>query len=151
MTGYLLDTNVVSELFRPSPAAPVMAWLESLAADSSIHTASIVVSELAFGIERLPRGNKRIQLQRWFDELLRTTFRERVLPFGMAEALCYGRLASVLGHKQPHALQVQDVQIAATASCHGLVIVTRNSRDFDGLGVSLLNPWDIDGNGNVQP
>jgi predicted nucleic acid-binding protein len=141
---------VVSELVRPSPAPAVLGWMEVIGPDDVICTASIVISELAFGIERLPQGRKRIQLQDWFDELLRTTFENRVLPFGVAEGLCYGRLAARLKQKQPHALQVQDVQLAAVATCRGLTIVTRNMRDFEGLGVSLLNPWDADGSGNGQ-
>ncbi|WP_027133919.1 type II toxin-antitoxin system VapC family toxin [Geminicoccus roseus] len=142
MTGYLLDTNVISELFKPEPDPSVLAWFEAVTGEDKLLTASIVVSELAFGIERLPPGRKRRDLQAWFDDLLETTLAGRVLPFDLPEALQYGRLAALLRDKQPHALQVQDVQIAAVACQRALTVATRNARDFAGLGVPLVNPWE---------
>lgn len=142
MTGYLLDTNVVSELFKPDPIPLLLAWFDTVTVEDELFVASIVVSEIAFGIERLPEGRKRRGLQAWLDGLLKTTFDGRILPFGLAEALQYGRLAASLRAKQPHTLQVQDVQIAAVARQRSLTVVTRNTKDFAGLDVLLVNPWE---------
>ena len=140
MTGFLLDTNVPSELTRPESDARVEKWLDE-ADDEQLFLSVISLAEILRGIVVLPEGRRRRQLQRWLDGTLRPWFRGRILPVteGIAE-----RWAIPAGQRQLQGrpLRMADGLIAATALQHDLTLVTRNVRDFVGLGVSVVNPWE---------
>ena len=140
MNGFLLDTNVPSELTRPNPETAVRRWLEA-ANDDELYFSVISLGEILKGITVLPSSKKRTGLDVWLNETLRTWFAGRILPVTEPVAERWGRLAAIRQLKG-RPLKVADGLIAATALEHDLTLVTRNERDFEGLGLELFNPWN---------
>jgi predicted nucleic acid-binding protein len=141
MSGFLLDTNIPSETLRPVPNANVSAWLQSQR--QKIQFISVVtIGELRRGATLLPRSTKRTQLEHFIDVAIPLWFSDRVLPVTKAIAERWGVLD---GQRQAagRPLGVADGMIAATAMEHSLTLVTRNSKDYQGLEVTLFNPWDL--------
>lgn len=139
MTGYLVDTNIPSELTREVPDARVSAFIRS-AGKESLFLSVMTVGEICKGIDLLPLSQKRSDLQIWFDINVRSWFAGRILPVSEAIAERWGQMAAT-ARKQGIALAVVDGVIAATALEHGLTLVTRNVKDYGGLGVAGKNPW----------
>ena len=140
MKGFLLDTNIPSEMTRPSPQPSVSAWLDD-ADDDRLYFSVVSLGEVLKGVTLLSESKRRIQLQQWLDETLRPWFEGRVLPVNQPIAERWGVLTGQcqLKGRPP---KVVDGFIAATAPEHDLTVVTRNVKDFAGLGVSVFNPWD---------
>lgn len=136
---YLLDTNILSELVRPQPDPGVVNWVLAHA-DPLYHLSVVSLSELQFGISRLPPGQRRDRMQAWLAHDLSQRFADRCLGVDEAVALRCGQLRA---DRQTRGapLHVADGLIAATAAIHDLVLVTRNIRDFVGLDLQLLNPF----------
>ena len=132
---YLLDTNIVSELRKPKPHGGVMAWISAKGA-SSLYLSAMTIAELQRGVEmtREQDDEKAGQIEAWLEQL---TLTGQVL--AMDAAVC--RAWAKLMHRRSDTL-VEDAFIAATASVHRLVVVTRNLRDFKTLGVDTLNPFE---------
>lgn len=139
MTGFLLDTNIPSELTRPKSDPQVENWLDN-ADDDHLFFSVVSLGEIFKGITILPESKRRKQLEQWLDETLRPWFEGRVLPVSEAIAERWGILAGQCQLKG-RVLKVADGLIAATALEHDLTVVTRNERDFSDLGVGVLNPW----------
>lgn len=138
MSGFLIDTNVISEVARLKPDKGV---LEFLAGQQSPHVSIITIHELVYGIERLQTGSQRQRkLQKLIDEFL-DTFAESILPATERIARTAGALRAK-AQKDGHTAGLADVLIAATALVHGLTVATRNAGDFEKLGVPTLNPWN---------
>jgi toxin FitB len=136
----VLDTNVVSEMMRPAPDANVLNWLNVQVADE-LWLNSVVVSELMFGIARLPGGARKRELADTFAAMLSEDFAGRVLSFDLEAAVIYAALAAGCEAKgRPVAMA--DGQIAAVCLAHGAKLASRNSKHFEGLGLLLVNPWD---------
>lgn len=138
-TMFLLDTNVVSELrkVRAGRADPQVArWADSVES-AQLYLSVVVVQELEIGVRLLERRDpaQGQLLRRWLDDQVLPAFAERILPVDTAIAL---RSAAL---HVPDPRPVRDGLIAATAAVHGMTVVTRNERDFDGTGVEVLNPW----------
>ena len=138
--GYLLDTNVPSETLRPLPDARVASWLARQAKDSQFLSV-VTIGELRRGITLLAPGARRTQLEHFIEVTVPLWFAVRVLPVTQAIAERWGVID---GERQAagRPLGIADGMIAATALEHGLTLVTRNVKDFAGLGIVLLNPWD---------
>ncbi len=130
----LVDTNVLSELPRSRPNANVVAWF---AAQETIHVSVVTLEELTFGIARASPA-ARLRLMRWLDALLDA--RPMVLDVTAAIARASGELRAAREGRGRRVAQA-DMLIAATALAHGLTLVTRNGRDFDGCGVALVDPF----------
>ena len=132
---YLLDTNIVSELRKPKPHGGVMAWISAKDA-SSLYLSAMTIAELQRGVEmtREQDDEKAGQIEAWLEQLMLTG---QVL--AMDAAVC--RAWAKLMHRRSDTL-VEDAFIAATASVHRLVVVTRNVRDFKTLDVDTLNPFE---------
>ena len=132
---YLLDTNIVSELRKPKPHGGVMAWISAKDA-SSLYLSAMTIAELQRGVEmtREQDDKKAGQIEAWLEQLMLTG---QVLAMDAAVCRAWARLM----HRRSDTL-VEDAFIAATASVHRLVVVTRNVRDFKTLGVDTLNPFE---------
>jgi len=133
---YLLDTNVVSELRKPHADRRVRAWAQEVP-PPSLFLSAITVLELETGILQIERRDKKqgAALRGWLDKQVLPAFAERVLPVDLVVALQCARL------HVPDRMADGDALIAATALVHGLVVVTRNTSDFESAGVSLFDPW----------
>jgi predicted nucleic acid-binding protein len=140
MSGFLIDTNILSEYNRPGgPDAGVKRWLET-ADRQSQHVSVITLAEIQKGIELLAEGKRRTLLELWLKEDLETWFASRILSVDRPVASHWASLMSqAIRRGKP--LPTVDSLIAATALAHGL-IVTRNVRDFQDTGATVLNPWE---------
>ena len=134
----VIDTNVASELMRPSPAVAVQDWVRSRDA-RQLYTTAITVAEIRYGIERLPEGRRKEDLRAAAAEIFET-FAEQVLPFDATAAEQY---ALVVSQRDRLGLPIGgfDAQIAAICRAHGAALATRNLADFDKTGVEVINPW----------
>ena len=137
MTGFLLDTNVVSELTKKSPDPGVIAFLSE---QDNLWLSPIVLHELEFGLQLLPQGSSRDRLRQTLSELI-AEYEDQVLPVKRKEAEWAARLRAQ-AHLSGRVLHLSDALIAGTAKSHNLSIATRNIGDFDGLDVDVLNPWE---------
>jgi predicted nucleic acid-binding protein len=139
MTGFLLDTNCISEINRPKADARVMAWFNA-ADERRLYLSVLVLGEIRKGAALLAPGARRRDLERWLDTELPRRFRDRILPIDAAIAHRWGTLTAEARLKGI-TVSTTDGLLAATALKHDLALVTRNVKDFEGLGVTLLNPW----------
>jgi predicted nucleic acid-binding protein len=137
--GTVLDTNVISESKKPRPSPQVQAWFEQQDPDRLYLTVT-VVSELSMGIERLPLGRKRRDLEQWLDDLLEREFNGCIISLAAPAARLAGRLAAA-SIAQGRAGNMIDAQIAAVALRHGFLIATRDAEDFAPFAVPIVNPW----------
>jgi toxin FitB len=133
--SFLLDTCVLSEGVKSPPDDFVIQWTRSTP-EREQFTSVIAVAELKFGIEAMPQGRRRTQLDDWFRDTLRPSLGDRVIPFDESCAMVWASLRA----RAPNA-KFADSQIAATALAHGLTLVTRNVRDFAFAGLPVFNPW----------
>jgi toxin FitB len=136
--GYLVDTNVPSELTRETPDARVVAFLRK-ARKESLFPSVMTLGEICKGIDLLPASQKRDALQEWLEVEVRSWYAGRILTVTESITERQGHLAA-RAKQQGIAVKVVDAVIAATALEHGLTLVTRNVKDFASLGVVLLNP-----------
>jgi predicted nucleic acid-binding protein len=139
VSGFLLDTNIISAFVKPEANKPVIDWLEA-AASETLFVSVITVGDLRLGIENLPTGKRRSQLEQWLETGLPDWFETNLLPVTMAIGERWGRM-TIEAKRNGMTLGTPDGLIAATAAEHDLSVVTRNVKDFEGLGVSILNPW----------
>jgi len=137
--GMLLDTNIVSELIRPRPNPAIVGWIDAQDEDRT-YLSVATLAELRDGIERLPGGARRQALDRWLIEDLLPRFERRILGVDAPTADAWGRMLA-FGRRHGRPLGSMDALLAATAQAHGLQLATRNTRDFTGLGLSLIDPW----------
>ena len=137
MVKYLLDTNIISEIRKGPRCHPnVAAWCSNLEEDS-LYLSVLVLGEIRKGIEGL-RGRdagKANELDLWLEQL-QTNFQSQILPVDIAISREWGRFSSL------HTVPIVDGLLAATATAHGLVLVTRNTRDFADFGIQLINPFE---------
>ncbi len=138
---YLLDTCVVSELANRHPVPGVLEWLKAQDSES-LYLSVVTVGELRKGIAKRGGDDRGLKLEKWLREDILGAFSDRILPVDNEVALEWGRLcgeAERIGRKRP----AVDALIAATATVHGLQLVTRNVSDMEGMGLRLpiLNPF----------
>lgn len=136
----ILDTNVVSEALRPEPAPAVLDWLDAWQS-AELFTTAITEAELWYGIERLPLGERRSRVAEAVGAILDVDFAGRVLPFESSCARSFGRIAAAR-RREGRPISVQDALIAAIAATFGAAVATRNTADFEGCGIELVNPWE---------
>ncbi len=141
MNGFLLDTNIPSELVRPQPEPRVTTWMAAQSLEA-LFMSAVSFGELRKGVILRVPGKRRMEIENWIETDLSILFSGRILAVTRAVAERWGVLdgeRQLLGRPLPMA----DGLIAATALEHGLTLVTRNEKDFTGLGLTLLNPWKI--------
>jgi predicted nucleic acid-binding protein len=135
----ILDTNVLSELLRPSPARQVEAWL-STQDGTQVYFTTIGEAELRHGVAIMPAGKRRAELAKAIEGMLSDDFRDRILSFDRAAARAYAAIAAER-RAAGRPISQFDCQICAIARANDAVIATRNTADFEGCGVVLFDPW----------
>lgn len=138
-TGWLVDTNVISELRRRDPDANVRAWFAQRPA-TELYLSVLTLGEIRKGVEALTDLGRRTVLREWLERELPVFFADRLLPIDAGVAHQWGQLLAKAGRSLP----AIDSLLAATALHHNLVLVTRNLKDFAGLPVQVLNPWEAE-------
>lgn len=137
MTGLLLDTNVISELTRDDPDSRVVRFLDD---EGDLWLSSVVVYEMEYGLATLPQGRRLARLRALQADIL-AAFGDRLLTLDQAGAHWAAELRAQ-ARRVGRTVDVGDALIAGTAKAHGLAIATRNIRDFEGMDIAIVNPWD---------
>lgn len=140
MTGFLLDTNFVSEIEKVQPNENVSRWLRD-AQEDELYISVLTLGEIRKGIVSLMTGRKRANLERWLEGVLRPSFGPRVLPVSGTIAERWGILTGE-ARRKGRLISAIDGLLAATAIEHNLTLVTRNIRDFEAVPVSVISPWE---------
>lgn len=138
MTGWLLDTNVLSELRRPRPEAKVVAFVAARPLDS-LFISTVTLAEIRFGIELVSDAGRRAELTDWLTHKVRPMFDQRVLSI-TEDIMLKWRLLVEEGRKAGHTFSQPDLIIAATALEHGLTVVSRDTADYEQARVGVINP-----------
>jgi len=139
VSGFLLDTNCISELTRPRGDPRVLDWLRA-ADEELLHLSVLTLGEIRKGITALSEAKKRFQIEAWLEKELKIRFAGRILPVDEAVADQWGRLAAK-AKQLGRPLAVVDGLLAATALRHNLTVVSRNTADFGNTPVPIFNPW----------
>lgn len=139
MTGWLLDTNVLSELRRPKPELKVVRFVADQPLEL-LHISVVTLAEIRFGIEVLPDVNRRSELNDWLSHKVRPMFEQRVLPVS-EDVMLKWRLLVEEGRKGGHTFSQPDLIIAATAQHYGLTVASRDTDHYEKARVTVFNPW----------
>ena len=135
----LLDTNVVSELLRPSPNPAVESWIAARLA-SELYFSAVGEAELRYGVAMLPEGQRKSALATAIEGIMREDFEDRILPFDSNAARAYANI--VAAHRAAgRTVTTADCQIAAIAHSRAMTVATRNVRDFEDIGIEVVDPW----------
>ncbi len=135
----ILDTNVVSEPLKPNPDTAVLRWLDRQG-PATLYLTTISQAELLAGVQTLPAGKRRTELQKVLNSALLSLFSHRIIPFGERSAEAYAHLVTA-ANAAGNPIDFADAAIGAIAIEHNFTLATRNARDFKGTLVKLLNPW----------
>lgn len=139
MTGWLLDTNIISELRRPKPERKVTAFVRSQPLEA-LYVSIVTFAEMRFGIELQPDATRRSDLNDWLAHKVRPMFEQRVLAVS-EDVMLKWRLLVEDGRKAGHTFSQPDLIIAATAQHHGLTVVSRDTKEYEAARVEVFNPW----------
>ncbi len=139
MTGWLLDTNIISELRRPKPEPKVTEFVRSQPLEG-LFVSIVTFAEIRFGIELLPDATRRSDLNDWLAHKVRPMFEQRVLAIS-EDVMFKWRLLVEDGRKVGHTFSQPDLIIAATAQHHGLTVVSRDRKEYVAARVDVFNPW----------
>lgn len=134
--GYLIDTNVISELVKGAPNKHVVKWFGSIS-DSELYLSVLTLGEIRKGVSKIENLQKQNKIKIWLDHELLQWFGERIIPIDQAIANKWGILQSSISRTLP----AIDSLIAATAIHSDLILVTRNVKDFDIPGIEVINPF----------
>ncbi|MGO9231776.1 MAG: type II toxin-antitoxin system VapC family toxin [Bryobacteraceae bacterium] len=139
----ILDTNVLSEALKPAPSATVLRWLAAQA-PSAVFTTTVTLAEVLYGVETLPHGKRRTRLRSAVEQMFAEEFEGRILPFDEDAARVFaGIVASRNAAGRP--ISQFDAMIAAIARSQRAAAATRNTADFDGCGIQVIDPWTVGG------
>ena len=138
----IIDTNVISELLRPTPEPVVETWLGEQDG-RNIYLTAISEAELRYGVATLHGSTRRDGLSVAIDRIMRDDMSGRILPFDSAAARVYADIAATR-RSAGKPISQADCQIAAIARAHNAPVATRNTSDFEGCGIGLINPWAIE-------
>lgn len=140
MSGFLLDTNCVSELVRIKPEPRVMEWMEATD-EGLLYLSVLTLGEIRKGLAGLAQGKRRTQLETWLEVELQARFADRLLAIDAPVADRWGLLAAQ-AKGRGRSLPIIDGLLAATALHYNLTVVSRNASDFTNAQVQVLNPWE---------
>ncbi|MFS8147941.1 type II toxin-antitoxin system VapC family toxin [Rhizobium sp. BR 249] len=135
----LVDTNVISEPWKPTPDPRVLAWIDAQTIET-LYLSAVTVAELRFGIAALPAGKRRTTLHDRLEGDVLPLFEGRVLPFDLSASQAYAALMAQ-AKAAGKAIGKADGYIAATAAAHSLMVATRDTTPFEAAGVPMINPW----------
>ena len=135
----VLDTNVLSEALRPLPSPIVMHWLAAQE-PSSVFTTAIAQAEVLYGVETLPAGRRRLRLLAAVEKMFAEEFAGRILPFDEDAARAFATIVAARDRAGRPMSQL-DAMIAAIVRSHRAAVATRNTADFQGRGIEVINPW----------
>lgn len=138
----LIDTNVISELWKAAPNPAVLAWIDAQAIET-LYLSVITVAELRFGLATMPEGKRRTTYQERLEREVLPVLVGRILPFDLKASQAY---ADLMTHARAtgKAIGQADGYIAATASAHGLMVATRDISPFAAAGLKIVNPWEAE-------
>jgi predicted nucleic acid-binding protein len=134
----ILDTNVVSEVMRTAPSPVVLNWLARH--QDQLYTTTVTLGEILYGIEIVPDGKRRRDLLNGADKMFTQVFIGRIFPFDEQAARAFATAAAARKRRGTPISEL-DAQIAAIAYMHGATLATRNTADFEGCDIRLVNPW----------
>jgi len=137
----ILDTNVMSELWRPNPSSNVINWMNRQSMET-LFLSAITVAELRYGIAIMPKGNRRTVYHDRLEEEVLTAFSGRILGFDLAASKKYAELMSK-AKEEGNAIGKEDGYIAATAAVNGFIVATRDTKPFQAAKIIIINPWEI--------
>jgi predicted nucleic acid-binding protein len=140
VSGFLLDTNIISELVKPKPQANVTEWVENTD-ESLLYLSVLTLGEIRRGIAALPQSRRRATLEAWLDKDLRARFESRILVIDQEVADRWGLLTAA-ARNSGIVLPVIDGLLAATALEHNLTLVTKDTGQIPSMGVAVFNPWE---------
>jgi predicted nucleic acid-binding protein len=134
----VVDTNVASEIMRPSPASAVADWI-SARQGKELCTTSVTLAEIRYGVERLPKGRRQDRLEQIVEEVF-ATFEGGILAFDASAAAHFG---TIVARRDRAGLPIEgfDAQVASICRAHGLALATRNVTDFQHTGIIVVDPW----------
>ena len=135
----ILDTNVISEVFKPTPNAAVMKWLDAQQPETLFIT-TISFAEMLAGVYKMPEGRRRVQLCNLIENKTRQSFEGRIFDFDMHATELFGQI-SARAFAVGNQIAFADCAIAAITKIREFTLATRNVRDFKGTGVEIFNPW----------
>ncbi|MFT4060417.1 MAG: type II toxin-antitoxin system VapC family toxin [Legionella sp.] len=138
--SYLLDTNVISELVKPTPNERVLRWIDGINSDQ-LYLSVISIGEIRKGVAKILDPRRQEKISQWLEVELPDYFEERILNINLTIADMWGQLQS---KNKGYMLPAIDGLIAATAQVHNLTLVTRNTKDFNQVSINIINPWEID-------
>lgn len=136
----VLDTNVISELWKVEPNRNVLAWIDAQTVET-LYLSAITVAELRYGLAAMPEGRRRTIYQARLEHEVLPTFTGRVLPFDLETSQAYADLMARTGIKGK-IIGNADGYIAATAAVHNLIVATRDTSPFEAAGIEVINPWE---------
>lgn len=132
----LIDTNVISELWRVAPDPNVLAWIDAQAVET-LYLSAVTVAELRFGLATMSGGKRRTIYQDRLEGEVLPAFTDRVLPFDLDASQAYADLMA-----QARVIGKADGYIAATAAARGFMVATRDTSPFEAAGLNIINPWE---------
>lgn len=135
----IFDTNVFSEYLKERPSEAVITWMNSIPRSEQFTTA-VCVAEVRKGLVRMTDGRRRRSMEETADRLFFEVFAGRILPFDFQAAELFGEIFEAR-RRSGGSYNVEDCMIAAIAKAHGMAVATRNVRDFEGIGVDVIDPW----------
>jgi predicted nucleic acid-binding protein len=136
----VLDTNVISELWKAEPDPNVLAWIDAQMVET-LYLSTITIAELRFGLATMPEGKRRTIYQDRLEREVLPAFSGRVLPFDLDASQAYAKLMT-RAKEASKAIGKADGYIAATAAARSLTVATRDTSPFEAAGLSVINPWD---------
>lgn len=137
----VVDTNVISELWKAAPDANVLAWMDAQVVET-LYLSAITVAELRYGLATLPTGKRRTIFQKRLENEVLAVFTGRVLPFDLDVAQAYSDLMA-RARARGKAISNADGYIAAAAAAHGFMVATRDTSPFEAAELDVVNPWIV--------
>lgn len=138
----VIDTNVISELWKIDPDSNVLAWIDAQAIET-LYLSAVTVAELRYGLATMPEGKRRLIYQKRMENEVLPAFAGRVLAFDLEASRTYASLMA-RARVEGKAIAKADGYIAATAIAHGLKVATRDTSPFEAAGLTVINPWYAD-------